>query len=146
ELDDGSRHSEASALLQLIADRDPKQALIGAVGSSRRLAVTEWLAFVSTELHKVFSPWLWDKQTAESTRISVRTRLDARCDELDRLFAMQDYLAGDFSVADAYAFTVINWVNFLSIPIAAYPNLQSYLARVSQRPAVRAALKAEGLS
>ena len=68
ELDDGSRHTEASALLQYVADLDPHQRLIGAAGTARRLAVVKWLTFVSTELHKVFSPWLWHKETAESTR------------------------------------------------------------------------------
>lgn len=145
ELDDGSRHTEASALLQFVADQDPQQRLIGAVGSARRLAVTEWLAFVSTELHKTISPWLWIKDTADSTRTAVRTRLDRHFKELDQRLASQDYLAVEFSIADAYAFTVINWANFLSIPLADYPSLQAYQTRVSSRPAVQAALKAEGL-
>jgi glutathione S-transferase len=145
ELADGTRHTEAASLLQFIADQDAEQRLIGPIGSARRLAVTEWLTFVSTELHKVFSPWLWHKETAESTRKSVREKLAMRFEELDRLFARQDFLTGEYSVADAYAFTILNWVNFLGIPITAYPNLKDYLARVSQRPAVRAALSAEGL-
>lgn len=145
EFDNGTRHSEAAALLQCVADQDPKQALIGPVGSQRRLAVTEALAFVGTELHRVFSPWLWHKETADSTRTAVRERLAARFAELDQLFARQDFIAGEYSVADAYAFAILNWVNFLSIPITAYPRLQAYLQRVSSRPAVQAALRAEGL-
>lgn len=145
EFDNGARHSEVSALLQYVADHAPEQALIGRVGSERRLAVTEALAYVGTELHKVFSPWLWHKETADSTRAVVRERLAARFAELDRLFARQDFVAGAYSVADAYAFSVLNWVNFLSIPIAAFPSLGAYLTRVSSRPAVQAALRAEGL-
>lgn len=145
ELDDGSRHTEVASLLQYLADRDPAQALIGAVGSSRRLAVVEWLSFVGTELHKVFSPWLWHKETADSTRRAVKDKLAERFAELDRLLSQQDWLSGDFSVADAYAFTIVNWAHFLSIPLAAYPNLRAYLERVSQRPHVQAALVAEGL-
>jgi len=146
EFDNGARHSEASALLQYVADQDPEQALIGRIGSERRLAVTEALAFVSTELHKVFSPWLWHKETADSTRSAVREKLAARFAELDKLLAQQDFIAGDYSVADAYAFAILNWVNFLSIPITAYPNLKAYLQRVASRPAVQAALSAEGLT
>ncbi|MCW5633734.1 MAG: glutathione transferase GstA [Rubrivivax sp.] len=145
ELDDGARHSEVASLLQYLADRGPAQALIGPVGSARRLAVTEALAFVATELHKVFSPWLWHKETAESTRTAVREKLATRFAELDRLFAKQAFIAGDYSVADAYAFAILNWVNFLAIPITAQPHLQAYLARVAARPAVQAALRAEGL-
>lgn len=145
QLDDGTRHTEVASLLQYVADLDPAQALIGPAGSARRLMVIEWLTFVSTELHKVFSPWLWHKETAESTRRSVKDKLAGRFAELDQLLSQQAFLAGEFSVADAYAFTIVNWSNFLAIPLAPYPNLQAYLDRVSRRPHVRAALVAEGL-
>ena len=145
QLDDGSRHTEAAALLQYVADLDPKQALIGAMGTARRLAVTEWLSFVGTELHKVFSPWLWHKETADSTRQAAKEMLATRFTELNALLAKQDYLAGEFSVADAYAFTIINWANFLALPLTSYPNLSAYLARVSQRPKVQETLRVEGL-
>lgn len=144
QLDDGSRHTEAAALLQYVADLEPKQALIGPTGSARRLAVIEWLTFVSTELHKTFSP-LWHKETAESTRQTTKGRLATRFSELDARLARQDYLAGEYSVADAYAFTIVNWANFLALPLTPYPHLKAYLDRVSLRPKVQAALRAEGL-
>lgn len=145
ELDDGARHTEVASLLQYVADLDPAQALIGAAGPGRRLSVVEWLSFVATELHKAFSPWLWHKETAESTRQAVKDKLATRFAELDGLLSAQDYLAGDYSVADAYAFTIVNWANFLKLPLTAYPHLQAYLDRVAGRPAVQAALRAEGL-
>lgn len=145
ELDDGSRHTEVASLLQYVADLDPAQALIGTPRSSRRLRVVEWLTFVSTELHKMFSPWLWHKETADSTRRAVKDKLAKRFGELDRQLATQDWLAGDFSVADAYAYTIVNWANFLALPLTPYPNLRAYLERVSARPRVHDALAAEGL-
>ena len=145
QLDDGSRHTEAASLLQYVADLAPGRPLIGEPGSSRRLAVVEWLSFVSTELHKTFSPWLWHKETADSTRQAVKDKLAARFADLDALLATREFLAGEYSVADAYAFTIVNWANFLAIPLKGYPNLQAYLARVSARPAVKEALHAEGL-
>ena len=84
----------------------------------------------------MFSPWLWHKETAESTRRAVKDKLAERFVELDHLLSQQAFLAGEFSVADAYAFTIVNWSNFLAIPLTPYPNLQAYLARVSQRPQV----------
>lgn len=145
QLDDGSRHTEAASLLQYVADRDPAQAFIGATGSARRLAVVGWLTFVSTELHKVFSPWLWHKEAADSTRQAANNKLATRFAELDALLSKQDYLAGEYSVADAYAFTIINWANFLAFPLTPYPHLTTYLDRVSKRPRVQDALRAEGL-
>ena len=145
QLDDGSRHTEVASLLQYVADLDPAQALIGTTGSARRLAVVEWLTFVSTELHKTFSPWLWHKETADSTRQAVKDKLATRFAELDALLSKQDYLAGEYSVADAYAFTIVNWANFLALPLTPYPHLKTYLEGVSARPRVQEALRAEGL-
>ena len=146
ELGDRSRHTEAAALLQYVADLDPAHALIGAPGSHRRLAVVEWLTFVSTELHKGFSPWLWHKETAESTRQAVKAKLATRFADMDAVLSRSDFLAGEYSVADAYGFTIVNWANLLGLPLNAYPHLQAWMARVSARPLVQAALRAEGLA
>ena len=95
-----------------------------------------WLALVATELHKVFSPWLWHKETAASTREDCKASLALRFAELDAHLARRaQYLMGDtFTVADAYCFTVVNWANMLGLPLGAYPSLQAYLQR-AWRPA-----------
>ena len=144
EFADGSRHTEGAALLQVVADLDPAQALIGAPGSARRLATLEWIAFVATELHKPFG-WLWHKETAESTRQAVKDKLAVRFAELDAHLAAHDFLAGDYGVADAFAFTIVNWCRFLAIPLTKYPKLEAYLERVAARPKVREAMAVEGL-
>jgi glutathione S-transferase len=146
ETGDGSRHTEAAALLQYIGELEPSRRLLPA-GGLERLAVTQALAFVATELHKVFSPWLWHADTAETTKQAVRDKLALRFAELDRHFADHDWLALDrFTVADAYAFTIVNWANFLHIDLKPHPHLAAYLQRVAARPAVQAALAAEGLN
>jgi len=145
ELADQSRHTEGAALLQYVADLDPARALIGQPGSRERLAVLEWLTFISTELHKGFSPWLWHKETADSTRQAARAKLATRFTELDAVLSRSDFLAGAYSVADAYGFTIVNWSNLLGIPLTTYPHLQAWMARVAARPQVQAALRAEGL-
>lgn len=144
ELDDGTRFSEASALMQYVADLQPGRPLIGEPGTIRRLSVSQWLAFVSTELHKTFSP-LWRPDTPEATRSSAIARLNKTFAELDKLLGQQQWLAGEFSVADGYAFTVVSWANILKLPLDSYPQLQAYLARMTARPAVQTALQAEGL-
>lgn len=145
ELDDGGRHTEAAALLQYIAELAPGNALLPASGLPR-LQVLGWLTFVSSELHKVFSPWLWHKETADSTRKAVKDKLALRFAELDRLLERQDYLAGtEFSAADAYCFTIVSWAPMLGMSLKAYPKLSTYLERVAARPAVQEALRAEGL-
>lgn len=146
ELQDGSRHTEVAALLQHLGDLAPASGLMPKFGTAQRFEVIKWLAFVASELHKVFSPWLWHKETADATRQDCKDRLALRFAELDRLFGERQYLAGSsFTAADAYAFVIVSWAPMLGMSLKPYPQLQAWLARVAQRPAVRAALAAEGL-
>lgn len=147
ELDDGSRHTEVAALLQYVGDLAPQSGLLPAAGSRERFEVVQWLTFVSSELHKVFSPWLWHKETADSTRQAVKEKLAARFAELDARFARQSHLAGEtFSAADVYAFVILSWAPMLGMSLKAYPQLQAWMLRVAARPAVQATLAAEGLA
>jgi glutathione S-transferase len=146
ELDDGTRHTEAAALLQYVGDLAPASGLMPAAGTRERFRVLQWLTFVSSEMHKVFSPWLFHKETADSTLKAVKEKLAARFAELDAHFADHAWLAGDaFTVADAYAFAILNWAPMVGISLATYPHLSAYVGRVRSRPQVRAALDAEGL-
>jgi glutathione S-transferase len=146
-LDDGSLHTEASVLVQYLADLAPESGLMPPAGSAARLEVQEWLAFIATELHKTFSPWLWSKETAQSTQATALARIAARFADVDNALANRSYLTGEtFTAADAYLFTIANWANFLSIDLAPYPNLVAFMKRVTARPAVREALIAEGLA
>ncbi|MES2937084.1 MAG: glutathione transferase GstA [Pseudomonadota bacterium] len=145
ELEDGSRHTEVAALLQHLGERAPASGLLPAQGA-QRLEVLKWLTFVSSELHKSMSPWLWHKETADSTRKTIRDKLALRFAELDRHLAGRSFLIGeDFTVADAYAFAIVRWAPMLGIPLPPYPQLAAYLERAAARPAVHAALLAEGL-
>ncbi|KGR92870.1 glutathione transferase GstA [Burkholderia sp. ABCPW 111] len=146
ELDDGTRHTEAAALLQRVGDLAPTGALIPAHGTPARYEVIEWLTFVSSELHKTYSPWLFHDDTAESTRRQCLDKLDRRLNEVDAHLATREYLsASGFTVADAYLFAVANWSNFLRIPLAPYPHLVALMERIAARPKVKEALAAEGL-
>ncbi len=146
ELDDGSRHTEAAALLQYIGDLDPTHTLLPAAGTRQRFEVIQWLTFISTELHKVFSPWLWHKETAESTKQASKEKLATRFAELDQRLSTRDYLVTDnFTVADAYCFTIVNWCNFLDISLNPYPALSAYMQRIANRPKVQDVFATEGL-
>jgi glutathione S-transferase len=146
ELPDGSRHTEVAALLQYVGDLAPATNLMPPAGTRERFEVLQWLTFVSSELHKVFSPWLFHKETADSTRKAVKEKLAARFAELDAHFASKPWLLGDtFTVADAYAFAILNWTPMVGLSFAKFPALAAYVERVRARPHVRAALQAEGL-
>ena len=146
QLDDGQIICEVAALVQWMADQAPQSDLLPPAGGMARVRVQEWLTFIGTELHKSFSPWLWHKETAASTRETVLAQLELRFAELDGVFARSPFLAGDvFTVADAYAFTILNWTNYLHIALDAHPHVKAFLHRVGTRPKVQAAMAAEGL-
>jgi glutathione S-transferase len=145
QFDDGAQMTESQILVQVLADRAPGSGLLPQAGSMQRYRVQEWLATIATELHKNFS-WLWGRDTAEATKEAVKAKLAKRFAEIDGVLAGRPYLAGaEFTIADAYGFTIINWANFLKVDLKAYPNLMAWMGRIAARPKVQEALKAEGL-
>lgn len=143
-LDDGSVLTEGPAIVQYLADLAPAAGLVPAAGTLDRVHLQEWLNFISTELHKGFTPLF---QGAPSEwQASVRNGLNKRFGYLAAILERQPYLMGEeFSVADAYLFTILNWTKWVKLDLATWPALGAYLARVAARPGVQKALKSEGL-
>jgi glutathione S-transferase len=143
-LDNGEILTEGVAIVQYIADQAPAVHLAPANGTLARYRLQEWLNFVATEIHKGFGP-LWNPATPEAMRAAALARLESRFDVLQTTLAQQDYLLGEFSVADGYLFTCLNWTHFHKVSLDKWPAVQAFMARVAARPAVRAAMQAEGL-
>jgi glutathione S-transferase len=82
----------------------------------------------------------------EEAKKIFRERLATRFAFLDKHLGGNDYLMGKtFSVADAYLFVVSNWASRVDVDLSPYGNVGAYRKRVGARPAVQAAMKAEGL-
>ena len=145
ELDDGARLREGPAIVQYLADQAPHKNLAPANGTLARYRLQEWLTFIGTELHKGFGP-LFTPGTPEDYKPLVRERLLGRLQWVDGELAHKPYLMGEqFTVADAYLFTVSNWCGHVGVDISGLTHLAAYRERVAARPAVQAAMKAEGL-
>jgi glutathione S-transferase len=145
ELDDGHVLTEGPAIVQYLADRKPEAGLAPKAGSTERYQLQEWLNFLTSEIHKGFSP-LFKPNTPEEYKKISKENLAGRFDWLDKQLAGRDYLMGrQFTVADAYLFVLLNWTKFQAIDLAKWPNLTAYQQRVGARPKVQEALKAEGL-
>ena len=145
ELDNGERLSEGPAIVQYIADRVPEKSLAPANGTMARYRLQEWLNFITSELHKGFSISFNPAMPEEAKALS-RARLTMRMKWVDEQLEGRQYLMGDvFSVADAYLYTVASWGRHVGVDISGFKNLVAFQARMSARPAVQAALKAEGL-
>ena len=145
ELDDGQRLSEGPAIVQYIADQAPATGLAPAAGTMARYRLMEWLNFITSELHKGFSP-LFTPGMPDEAKAMAQKKLGERLAWVDGQLAGKDYLMGDtFTVADAYLFTVAGWGKYVGVDIGGLQNLAAYMGRVAARPAVHDALKAEGL-
>jgi glutathione S-transferase len=144
ELDNGQVLTEGPAIVQYLADQKPDSGLAPKAGSFERYKLQEWLNFITSEIHKQFSP-LFRPTTPDEYKKIAKENLANRFTWLDKQLAGKDYLMGKFSVADAYLFTVLGWTKPTQIDLAQWPNLAAYHARVAARPKVQEALKAEGL-
>jgi glutathione S-transferase len=145
ELAEGAVLTEGPAIVQFLADQAPQSGLLPPVGAVERYRVLEWLNFISAELHKNFGP-LFNPAASDDMKNAARTNLTNRFAYVERKLEGQDYLSGSqFTVADAYLFTVASWSGFLQFDLSAWPSLQAFLARVAARPAVQQALRDEGL-
>ena len=144
-LDDGQALRECAIICQYVADQAPAKALIPPCGSMARYQLQMWMHFTATELHKGFSPLFNPAMPAEAKQVAL-ARLQERLKFVDGELAGKTYLMGtDFTVADGYLFTVTNWAKPMAIDLSPYPNLLAWRERVAARPAVQAAMKAEGL-
>jgi len=104
------------------------------------------LNYISAELHKGFSPLFNPAASAETKQAAV-TALKSRISFISKQLGDAEYLGGSqFTVADAYLFVVLSWSAYVKLSLADWPNIQAFQARVAARPAVHAALVAEGLA
>ncbi|MBB3194987.1 glutathione transferase GstA [Roseateles terrae] len=145
ELDNGERLSEGPAIVQYLADQAPASGLAPANGTLERYRLQEWLNFITSELHKGFSP-LFNPAMPEEAKAQFRTKLLDRLSWVDSQLEGRSYLMGEtFTVADAYLFTVTGWGRLVGVDVSPFVRLVAYRDRVAARPAVQAALKQEGL-
>jgi glutathione S-transferase len=145
QLDNGEVLTEGAAIVQYLADKKPEAKLIPVAGTLERFRCVEWLTFISTELHKGFGP-LWNSASSESEKSAAKEKLVKRVGYLDGQLAGKDYLLGShFSVADAYAFTVLSWSAHVGFDLKPFPNVSGFLDRMKKRPKVLETMKQEGL-
>jgi glutathione S-transferase len=145
EMNDGDILTEGPAILQFIADLVPDRQLAPANGTLARYRLLEWLNFISTELHKSFSP-LFRPTSTEDMKEAARTGLRNRLTWLAARLEGGDFLTGSqFTVADAYLFTVLGWTSRVQFDLAPWPALAAFVQRVAARPSVQQALRDEGL-
>ena len=144
-LDNGELLTEGPVIIQMIADHAKDKKLAPPRDTAERYKLQEWLNFITTELHKSFSP-LFQPAIPDEVKTFFRERLIGKFKYIDGQLAGRDHLMGkDFSVADGYLFVMLAWADRLNLDLSALPNLMAYKARIAARPKVKEALTKEGL-
>lgn len=145
-LDDGQVLTEAAVIVQYLADHKPASGLAPPAGGMARYRLMEWLNFIAAEIHKTLGA-LFNSQATPDWKADRIALFGRRAAWLEGQLAGRPYLMGaDFSVADAYLFVVLRWCGLFQIDLGPWPLVRDYMTRVAERPAVQAALKAEGLA
>ncbi|CAM7300092.1 glutathione transferase GstA [Citrobacter portucalensis] len=145
-LDDGTLLTEGVAIMQYLADSVPDRQLLAPTSSLSRYKTIEWLNYIATELHKGFTP-LFRPDTPEDFKPTVRALLEKKMQYVNDSLKDNQWICGPrFSIADAYLFTVLRWAYAVKLNMAGLSNIDAYMARMAERPAVAAALKAEGFN
>lgn len=145
ELNDGQRLTEGPVIAQYIADAAKREDLMPAAGTLARYRVMEWQNYITAELHKSFTPLFSPAYDAATKQIFIGA-LRKKFAWVASGLASQAYLTGNtFTAADVYLFTVANWARHVHLDLSDLQPLQAFLRRVADRPAVQAAMQAEGL-
>ena len=145
QLDDGSLLSEGPVITQYIADQAGHTTLMPAPGSIERYRVMEWQNYITSELHKSYTP-LFSSDLDATAKTTLSAVLRKKYEWVDsRLEGVEHLTGAAFTAADAYLFVVTGWAKFVGLELSDLPNLQRFLKQVAARPAVREAMKAEGL-
>jgi glutathione S-transferase len=144
-LDSGEVLTEVAIICQYLADQKPEAGLLAKFGTMERYHQLEALNFAATELHQKFNPLFNPKVAPELKEVLVAT-VERRIGALENLIGEKEYVAGNnYTIADAYLFTVLNWTKTLNIDLNKWPIVKTYRSRIAARPKVQEALKAEGL-
>ena len=145
QLDDGRLLTEGPAIVQYLADQKPDSGLAPRAGTFERYQLMEILNYITSEVHKGFSP-LFNPKISADWRASAQANLEKKFDWLSGFLKDKTFLMGNaFTVADAYLFTVLSWTRPLKIDLGRWPVLNAYQQRIAPRPSVQRALKESGL-
>ncbi|MEO8454519.1 MAG: glutathione transferase GstA [Sphingomicrobium sp.] len=143
ELGNGEVLTENAIVLQYLGDRGGSDVL-PPVGDFRRYRVLEWVNFITTELHKSFSP-LFSSDAGAETKHYFRELIGKRLDYVEARLGSGPFVMGDtFAIPDPYLFVISGWADKM-IGLNNWPNLTEFRERMLQRPSVRHVLRFEGL-
>ena len=144
EIAEGKILTEGVAILMYLADQKPEKGLNPSGEGMEKYHFQELMTFISSELHKGMSQFFAKSNYTEEGFAMHLEKLHKRLAYLDSRLTKQEFLSGNsFTVADAYAYTVLNWRHMFQFDISQHKNLTMYLEKLAQRPSIVMTLEAE---
>lgn len=145
QLDNGEYLSEGPVICQYLCDTARREDLMPAAGTLARYRVMEWQGYINSEIHKSFSPLFNSEFSTEAKALHTKL-LEKKLAWVSSQLRQSTYLTGStFTAADAYLFVVVNWAKAVNVSLEGLTELAAFQQAVRARPAVQAALQAEGL-
>jgi glutathione S-transferase len=145
QLDDGQVLTEGAVIVQYLADQQPQSGLAPKHGTMERYRLQEWLNFIATDLHKQLSP-LYNPKVNDEGKAALKQRFVQRLEVVAKQLTGRSFLLGDtLTVADPYLFTILSWTKRFEVDLTKWPAIDAFMARMRERPAVKAALAAEAV-
>jgi glutathione S-transferase len=142
--EEGVLLTENAAVLQYIADRFP-EARLAPLSGVERARLQQWLGFIGTELHKAIFMVLLDSKAVPEVKAYALEKIPLRFGFVEDYLARNEYLLNEFSIADAYLVTVLNWTKTAGIDLKRWPALSAYRERLLKRPSIAKAVGEEWL-
>ncbi|WP_186647137.1 glutathione S-transferase family protein [Fluviispira vulneris] len=148
----GKTLTQNTAILEYLADQNPTAQLLAAHGTWERSETMSWVAFVASDLQKAFTPFFQAKDISQSETAQkeikdfAAKKINSLLEHIEKNLAGKDYIMGNqFTIADAYLFTIIGWTKWVQISTLNFKNITNYMKRVYERPAVQSVLKKENM-
>ena len=151
-MDNGEILTEGPAITQYLADQKPESGLMPKFGTLERYRCAEWLNYITSEVHKSFGQlfsagaFVKNEDAQKEYKNTVRGAIEKKLGFVSERLGTNDYLLGkQFTVADAYLFTCLNWCKYFDINLGKWGNVEAFMGRVAARPAVARAMKEQGM-
>lgn len=145
EIDDQTVLTENVVIQQYLAETYHATRLLPAIGDFKRYRVLEWLVFITTDLHKNFSP-LFNQDVPQEVKDRVFLPvIRKKLTYVEAKMSDEGYLMGDFTLADCYLFVMLLWLPNFKEKLSAWPKLERYFERMKKRASVVEALREESL-
>jgi glutathione S-transferase len=149
---EGKSLSQNGAIMEYIADLAPESRLLAKHGTWERTETMQWVIFAASDFQKAFLTYFSADQVTDSEPAQKGIQKFAvelireYLQYVDKSLEGKDFLMGkQFTIADCYIFALLGWTTWIELDTSEYRNIQAYMKRVYNRPAVQKVLKEEDL-